>query len=192
MTGIGGAIECNDWISNNNEPPKYDAVQSCHAAAVVRLKDTGDAEGRHEDGWGKVGGSSEEQRRDKEGEGVECEGEGEGEEEEEVCASEEDERRKRVVEGKEKGQASNIEGFWGTNRVRNTLKRETDKRIDASIGISTWRQAYIVLQRRYNRNIRVFKSVARWHDEQERKQDKDMEDSSDLEETAAREASHTR
>lgn len=52
---------------------------------------------------------------------------------EEVCASEENERRRSVVEGKEKGQASNIDGFWGTDRV-NTLIRETGKHIDASVG----------------------------------------------------------
>lgn len=56
MTDIDGIIERIDWISNNNEPPKYDAVQPCHATAVLRLKNTGDAEGNQEDTWRNVGG----------------------------------------------------------------------------------------------------------------------------------------
>ena len=102
-------------------------------------------------------------------------------------------RAKQAIKVKGEAQASNVDGFWGTDRVRNTLKRETGKRIGASIGTSTWRQAYAALQRRYTRDIRVFKSVTRWYDEQERKQDKDMEEGSDPEEDiAARQACHTR
>lgn len=154
-------------------------------------------EPKNEEGWGEGGGggSSEEEEGNSEGEEeVESvESDREEDEEEERQASKEDRGKNDTIEGKEKARASNVDGFWGTDRVRNTLKRETGKRIDASIGTSTWRQAYAALQRRYTRDIRVFKSVARWYDEQGRKQDKDMEDGSDPEEEiAARQACHTR
>jgi superfamily II DNA or RNA helicase len=131
-------------------------------------------EPKNEEGWGEGGGSSEEE-----------------EDEDEDESGEEEEGMGREGEGK--AQASNVDGFWGTDRVRNTLKRETGKRIGASISTSTWRQAYAALQRRYTRDIRVFKSIKRWYEEQERKQDKDMEEGSDPEEDiAARQACHTR
>ncbi|KAI7550457.1 hypothetical protein KC331_g3162 [Hortaea werneckii] len=152
-------------------------------------------EPKNEEGWGEGGGSSEEEEGNSEGEEeVEsAQSDGEEDEEGERRASKEDWGKNDTIEGKEKAQASNVDGFWGTDRVRNTLKRESGKRIDASIGTSTWRQAYAALQRRYTRDIRVFKSVARWYDEQGRKQDKDMEDGSDPEEEiAARQACHTR
>ena len=76
-------------------------------------------EPKNEEGWGEGGGSSEED-------------EDEGDEEE---SGEEEEGMGREGEGK--AQASNVDGFWGTDRVRNTLKRETGKRISASISTST-------------------------------------------------------
>ncbi|KAM0713371.1 hypothetical protein Q7P35_000824 [Cladosporium inversicolor] len=132
-------------------------------------------EPKDEEGWGEGGGSSEEEESDEEAEGEESggdrEGGGEG-----GCVSAAGGRSKQAIGGKGEAHASNVDGFWGTDRVRNTLKRETGKRISASIGTSTWRQAYAALQRRYTRDIRVFKSVTRWYDEQEKRQDKDMED----------------
>lgn len=155
-------------------------------------------EPKNEEGWGEGGGSSEEEESDEEEEareeGSQSEREGGGGGGEEGgCVSVVGGRAKQAIRDKGEAQASNVDGFWGTDRVRNTLKRETGKRIGASIGTSTWRQAYAALQRRYTRDIRVFKSVTRWYDEQERKQDKDMEDGSDPEEDiAARQACHTR
>ena len=73
-------------------------------------------EPKNEEGWGEGGGSSEE-------------------EEDEEESGEEEEGMEREGEGK--AQASNVDGFWGTDRVRNTLKRETGKRISASISTST-------------------------------------------------------
>ena len=144
-------------------------------------------EPKNEEGWGEGGGSSEEEESDEEEEGSQSEGEEEG------CVSIVGGRAKQAIKVKGEAQASNVDGFWGTDRVRNTLKRETGKRIGASIGTSTWRQAYAALQRRYTRDIRVFKSVTRWYDEQERKQDKDIGEGSDPEEDiAARQACHTR
>jgi superfamily II DNA helicase RecQ len=149
-------------------------------------------EPKNEEGWGEGGGSSEEEESDEEEEGSQSEGaEGGGEEGGYVSMVER--RAEQAAGDKGEAYASNVDGFWGTDRVRNTLKRETGKRIGASIGTSTWRQAYAALQRRYTRDIRVFKSVTRWYDEQERRQDKDMEDGSDPEEDiAARQACHTR
>lgn len=55
------------------------------------------------------------------------------------------------------------------------------------------RQADAALQRKFTRDIWVFESVARWHDEQEWREGEVMEDNSDMEEeTAARQTSHTR
>jgi superfamily II DNA helicase RecQ len=151
-------------------------------------------EPKNEEGWGEGGGSSEEEDSDEEEEEDGTQREEEGGGEGVGCASVASGKAKQTtIGGKGEAQASNVDGFWGTDRVRNTLKRETGKRIGASIGTSTWRQAYAALQRRYTRDIRVFKSVKRWYEEQERKQDKDMEEGSDPEEDiAARQACHTR
>lgn len=56
-------------------------------------------------------------------------------------------RKEKISEdkGDMEVKARNTDGFWGSDRVRNTLRRETGKRIEVRIGTSTWRQAYAAI-----------------------------------------------
>jgi len=39
-------------------------------------------------------------------------------------------------------QAKNVDGFWGTDRVRRAITKETEARIGVRIIIAIWRQVY--------------------------------------------------
>lgn len=44
-------------------------------------------------------------------------------------------------------QATNVDEFWDTDRLRGVMKRETRKRIGVGIGVMYWRHAYPAIQR---------------------------------------------
>jgi len=44
--------------------------------------------------------------------------------------------------------ACNVDGYYNTDRVRNTLRRETRERIGVGIGVSDWRHVYPAIQRK--------------------------------------------
>lgn len=48
-----------------------------------------------------------------------------------------------------------MDGFYNTDRVRNTLRRETRERIGIGIGVSDWRHVYPAIQRKYTTDEQV-------------------------------------
>lgn len=51
--------------------------------------------------------------------------------------------------------ACNVDGYYNTDRVRNTLRRETRERIGVGIGVSDWRHVYPAIQRKYTTDRQV-------------------------------------
>jgi superfamily II DNA helicase RecQ len=49
----------------------------------------------------------------------------------------------------------NVDGYYNTDRVRNTLRRETRERIGVGIGVSDWRHVYPAIQRKYTTDRQV-------------------------------------
>lgn len=49
----------------------------------------------------------------------------------------------------------NVDGIWNTDRVRNTLRRESRERIGVGIGVSDWRHVYPAIQRKYTSDRQV-------------------------------------
>ena len=76
-------------------------------------------------------------------------GEGEWSEEESVGG------RRTRVEVPRQEKACNVDGYYNTDRVRNTLRRETRERIGVGIGVSDWRHVYPAIQRKYTTDRQV-------------------------------------
>lgn len=51
--------------------------------------------------------------------------------------------------------ARNVDGFWGTDRVRRVLQKETCSRIGTKISTAIWRQAYPAIQREFGQEREV-------------------------------------
>jgi hypothetical protein len=62
--------------------------------------------------------------------------------------------KKRREQGKEEQQeeerARNVDGFWGTDRVRRVLQKQTGSRIGVKITTAIWRQVYLAIQREWS------------------------------------------
>ena len=48
---------------------------------------------------------------------------------------------------REEQTAKNVDGFWGTDRVRRVLQKQTGIRIGVKISTAIWRQVYPAIQR---------------------------------------------
>ena len=80
-------------------------------------------------------------------------------EEEEMAQNGEKRATEEAEEREDKGgktsqpvKASNVDGFWDTDRVRRVMYRETQSRIGVKIRVALWRQAYPAIQRELTRN----------------------------------------
>lgn len=86
-------------------------------------------------------------------------GEVEREADSETTHSEDEESQKEAYENqasKAKEQtARNVDGFWGTDRVRRVLQKETYSRIGTKISTAIWRQAYPAIQREFSQEREV-------------------------------------
>lgn len=74
------------------------------------------------------------------------------EEEREEEREEEEEReaeQEAEIEGEEET-AKNVDGFWGTDRVRRVLQKQTSMRIGVKISTAIWRQVYPAIQREWS------------------------------------------
>ena len=65
-------------------------------------------------------------------------------------------------------EASNVDGFWDTDRVRRVIYRETQSRIGVKIGVALWRQAYPAIQRELTRNPDIRQAVDQIYEGQPR------------------------
>jgi hypothetical protein len=79
-----------------------------------------------------------------------------------------EEREDQGVETSPVVQASNVDGFWHTDRVRRVMHRETQSRIGVKIGVALWRQAYPAIQRELTRNPDVRQAVDQIYEGQPR------------------------
>ena len=106
-----------------------------------------------EEEWADEGEEEEEEEEEKE------EKEEEKEEQEEEGSelgidSDRTIRRQRVVK-----QAMNIDGFWGTDRVRRAITKETESRIGVEITTAIWRQVYPAIQREYTKEKGIVETL---------------------------------
>jgi hypothetical protein len=76
-------------------------------------------------------------------------GEDEWSEEERTCA------KRPGAEAQQQETPCNVDGYYETDRVRNTLRRETRERIGVGIGVSDWRHVYPAIQRKYTTDGQV-------------------------------------
>lgn len=51
--------------------------------------------------------------------------------------------------------STNVDGFWDTNRVRNTLERATEQGMGAKVGIIAWRHLIKAIMREFTRDPQV-------------------------------------
>jgi superfamily II DNA helicase RecQ len=129
------------------------------------------------EGW-KLGENEEEEGEEEE----ESEGEEEEDnermdedvEEDEGQWSEEEREERSAHNERGKGAGSNgtdepprnVDGIYNTDRVRNTMKRETKERIKTAIGVSVWRHVYPAIQRKYTVDRQVRWVVDRLYNDQ--------------------------
>jgi len=89
--------------------------------------------------------------------------EGEEEEEEEENIEEEVEVEstgKNIIRRNQSTKkAMNIDGFWGTDRVRRAIVKETESRIGVKITTAVWRQVYPAIQRRFAKDKSITESL---------------------------------
>jgi len=88
-------------------------------------------------------------------EGSQQGGEEEEEEEQEEQEEQEGQEEDRVNTDGEKTRreeqaARNVDGFWGTDRVRRVLQKQTGSRIGVRISTAIWRQVYPAIQREWS------------------------------------------
>lgn len=67
-------------------------------------------------------------------------------------AEEEEEDPDQGQAEREEQAARNIDGFWGTDRVRRVLQKQTGSRIGVKISTAIWRQIYPAIQREWSQD----------------------------------------
>lgn len=65
---------------------------------------------------------------------------------------EEVEERESESEQEEERRAKNVEAFWGTDRVRRVLQRQTVDRVGVKISTAIWRHVYIAIQKEWTKD----------------------------------------
>jgi hypothetical protein len=85
--------------------------------------------------------------------------------------------------GREEQTARNVDGFWGTDRVRRVLQKQTGSRIGVRISTAIWRQVYPAIQREWSQDRGVQDMLDEIYEGKEKAEEDDWE---------SRQAGHSR
>ena len=124
------------------------------------------------------GGSQQRGEEEEEEEQEEQEGQEGQEEQEEDGVNTDGEKT-----GREEQTAKNIDGFWGTDRVRRVLQKQTGSRIGVRISTAIWRQVYPAIQREWSQDRGVQEMLDEIYEGKEKAEEDDWE---------SRQAGHSR